>query len=58
MGTVTDETLPKYLEKAKRCGADRIFIGGMGLVYSKSSRIYTEYDKIKATVEYFRSNEI
>ncbi len=56
MGTVTDETLPKYLEKAKRCGADRIFIGGMGLVYSKSSRIYTEYDKVKATVEYFRSN--
>ena len=55
MGTVTDESLPIYAEWARKCGSTRIFLCGMGPVYTDTSRIYTEYDKIKSALEYLRS---
>ena len=55
MNTLTKETMPIYLEQLKKCGASRVFFGGMGLIYTKLGRIYTESERIKETVEYFRS---
>ena len=55
MNTITEQTLPIYLEQAKKCGADRVFIGGMGPIYSKYGRIYTMPDKIKAVIDYFHA---
>ena len=49
---LNDETRHIYVEQAKRCGAKRIFIGGMGNIYSKNNKIYTEPDRVKKEIEY------
>ena len=54
LNTLNSDTLSEYVRAAKRCRADRIFIGGMGLIYSKLGRIYNEGDKIRSAIEYFR----
>ena len=55
MNTLNPDTLPHYVREAKRCKANRIFIGGMGLIYSKLGRIYTESDRICEAIEYFKA---
>lgn len=52
---LNDETRHIYVEQAKRCGAKRIFIGGMGNIYSKNNKVYTEPDRVKKEIEYFRA---
>lgn len=51
---LNEKTRPVYVEQARRCGANRIFLCGIGNVYSKSCRVHTEPDMIKKEIEYFR----
>ena len=55
MNTINKHTLPIYIEQAKKCKANRIFIGGMGTIYTKNSRIYTMPDKIKTIPVYAKT---
>ena len=55
MNTINKHTLPIYIEQAKKCKANRIFIGGLGLIYSSNGRIHTMPDKIKEAIDYFLS---
>ena len=56
MNTVMDEAnLPQYLDDIRRCGAERVFICGMGKIYAKSGRNYTHTDAIARAVEYFHN---
>ena len=55
MNTINKHTLPIYIEQAKKCKANRIFIGGMGTIYAKNSRIYTMPDEIKTAIDCFRA---
>jgi len=55
MNTINEHTLPIYVEQAKKCKASRIFIGGLGLIYSSNGRIHTMPDKIKEAIDYFRA---
>jgi hypothetical protein len=55
MNTINKHTLPIYIEQAKKCKANRIFIGGMGNIYTKNSRIYTMPDEIKTAIDCFRA---
>jgi len=54
--TVNDETLPVYLEQFRSCGAKRVFMCGMKLVYSDDLLAITEPDRIKRAINYFRDN--
>lgn len=55
MTTINEKTLPIYLEQAKKCKANRIFIGGMGLIYLEQSRINTMPEKIKEAIDFFQA---
>ena len=56
MNTVMDEAnLPQYLDDIRRCGAERVFICGMGKIYANSGRNYTHTDAIARAVEYFHN---
>jgi hypothetical protein len=53
--TINDETLPIYVEQARKCGANRIFVCGLGLIYSKCALLYKDPEKVKKAIEYFRA---
>ena len=50
-----ENNLPKYLDDLRRCGAKRVFIGGIGNIYMKTGRNYTHPEAIKRAVEYFKA---
>ena len=56
MNTLMNEAnLPQYLEDLRRCGAARVFICGMGNIYTKKGRNYTHAHIIPSIVDYFRT---
>ena len=56
MNTLMNEAnLPQYLDDIRRCGAKRVFICGMGNIYTKSGRNYTHAHIIPGIVDYFRA---
>ncbi len=56
MNTLMNEAnLPQYLDDIRRCGAKRVFICGMGNIYTKKGRNYTHTDAIARAVEYFHN---
>ena len=56
MSTLLDaENLPRYLDDLKRCGAARVFLGGLGNIYTSEGLNYTHPDAIKRAIDYFRA---
>ena len=56
MNTLLDgEDLPRYLDDVRRCGAERVFLCGMGNIYTKNGRNYTHPDAVKNAIDYFRA---
>jgi len=51
----TEEDLRCYLEDVRRCGAQRVFISGIGNVYMKLGRNYTEPERIRWIIDYFHA---
>ncbi len=52
---LNEKTRPMYVEQARKCGAKRIFIGSIGNIYEKTNRVYTEPERVKQEIEYFRN---
>ena len=56
--SVNIENAHVYLDLLKKCKADRVFICCVGYPYIKSSPIYTQTEKIKELISYFKQNEL
>ena len=54
LSEVNDKTLPIYLEDLRKCKADRVFLGGLGNIYMKTGRNYTDPDGIRSAIRGFR----
>lgn len=54
MNTLNEATLPIYLDAVRRCGAKRVFLGGLGYIYDQNTRIHKEPQSLKAAIEFFR----
>ncbi|MBQ2708818.1 MAG: hypothetical protein IJF67_11175, partial [Clostridia bacterium] len=56
MNTLLDgKNLPYYLDDLRRCGAGRVFLCGMGNIYTPSGRNYTHPDAVRRAIDYFRA---
>jgi len=55
LNTVTEETLPIHLKAIRDCGAQRVFLGGMGHVYTANSRIRTNPEWVKTVIRAFQA---
>lgn len=56
MNTLLDgENLPRYLDDLKRCDASRVFLCGMGNIYTRMGRNYTQPEAIRRAIDYFRA---
>lgn len=56
MHTLNDKSIFEYIELAKKCKADRVFICGQKNFYEKSSEIFSESEKLKKNIAVFREN--
>ena len=54
--TVNDETLPVYLDYFRKCGAERVFLCAVGLVYNEDTVVKTEPLRLRRVIEYFQQN--
>ena len=54
--TITDENLHIYLEQVKACKVDRVFLCGVGEVFQKDCMVYTQSDRIKKLIQFFKEN--
>ena len=50
---LNEESFPRYLDDVRRCGAQRVFICGIGNIYMKTGRNYTEPEAIRKVVDYY-----
>ena len=52
MNTLLDgENLPQYLDDLRRCGATRVFLCGMGNIYTENGRNYTHPEAVKRAID-------
>lgn len=56
LNTITENSLPTYLEMVKACGAERVFICGFGEIYREESVLYTDTDRVKKSIRFFKDN--
>ena len=54
LSEINNETLPVYLEDLRKCKADRVFLCGLGNIYMKTGRNYTDPDGIRSAIRGFR----
>lgn len=54
MNTINDETLPKYLEKFRAAGVQRVFICGLRTIYTDSSLLNEDEDRVRRAVRFFQ----
>ena len=54
LSEINNEALPVYLEDLRKCKADRVFLGGLGNIYMKTGRNYTDPDGIRSAIRGFR----
>ena len=50
---LNEECFSRYLDDIRRCGAQRVFICGIGNIYMKTGRNYTEPEAIRKVVDYY-----
>lgn len=56
LNSVNKENMHIYLENLKKCKADRVFICGLNYIYLKTTELYTETERIRDIVSYFKNN--
>lgn len=56
LNTVTEENLPFHLSQILACKADRVFLGGLGHIYTSQSKLYTQREWVQKVVKYFQSH--
>lgn len=54
--TMTYENRHKYLDILKKCKAERVFLCGLGYIYTPSSLIYTKPEFVREMIGYFKEN--
>lgn len=54
LSEINSQTLPIYLEDLRKCKAERVFLGGLGNIYMKTGRNYTDPDSIRSAIRAFR----
>ena len=54
MSQIDERTLPIYLDDLRRCGAQRVFLCGIGNIYMKTGLNYMDPDAIRRAIRYFR----
>ena len=54
MATVNERSLPIFLDYLKKCDAERVFLCGMGEIYSENSLLYTEAEHIRSAIRAFK----
>ncbi|MBO7214353.1 MAG: hypothetical protein J6V66_02535, partial [Clostridia bacterium] len=53
---ITKENIHEYLDMLKKCKADRVFICGLNYIYLKTTELYTETERIREIISYFKNN--
>ena len=56
MNTINDQSIWQYIDIAKQCKAERIFICGYGHFYETDSTLYTSPQTLKKYISIFREN--
>jgi len=57
INTLTDETMPIYVEQAKKAKVERVFLCPSGYVYDKDNNMLdNEPERIENAIKYFRDN--
>ena len=56
MISVNERTLPIYLEKFKKCHAERVYLCAIGNVYSSTCLLKTNPESLRRAISYFREN--
>ena len=56
--SLNEKNRNEYLEWLKKCKATRVYLYGVGYVYKKTARLYTQTDFIKRTIDYFKDNDL
>lgn len=54
MNTVNERTLPLYAQQFKACRAERVFLCGLGHIYTKDTLLKTDPDNIARAISYFQ----
>ena len=55
IGTINEDTLPIYLDYVKKCKAERVFLCGMGEIYTDDSSIYNKPEQIREVIKAFKN---
>ncbi len=53
--TINENSICKYVEQFKNSGVDRVFVTSISSVLRKKDIIYTNPDKLKETIRYFKN---
>ena len=56
LNTVTEDNLSFHLSQIQACKADRVFLGGLGHIYTAESKLYTRREFVQKVVDFFQSN--
>lgn len=54
--TLTEENASVYVESAKKCGVQRVFLCGLGNICDRSSILHTNPEKVKKVISIFKEN--